>query len=64
MPNIIVGDFNLRGINWIDMDVLGENLNHIFARFTLEHGLQQLVNKSTRENPILDLLNYVSVQAL
>ena len=38
------------------MDVLGENPNHIFARFTLEHGLQQLVNKPTRENSILDLL--------
>ena len=56
MPNIIVGDFNLRDINWINMDVLGENPNHIFARFTLEYCLQQLVNESTKENSILSLL--------
>ena len=54
--NIIVGDFYLRDINLINIDVLGENQNHIFARFTLEHGLQQLVNEPNRENSILDFL--------
>ena len=56
VPNLIIGDFNLRNINWINTVVHGENPNHIFASFNLEHGLQQLVNESTRENSILDLL--------
>ena len=56
--NIIVREFNLRDISWITVDVLRENPNHIFALFTLEHGLLQLVNEPARENPILDLLLY------
>ena len=55
VPNVY---FSLRDINWIIMDVLGENPNHIFVRFTLEHGLQQSVNEPARENSILDLLLY------
>ena len=31
--SIIVEDFNLKDIKWINMDVLGENPNHIFTIF-------------------------------
>ncbi len=31
VQDIIFGDFNLTDINWFNMDVLGENLNHIFS---------------------------------
>jgi hypothetical protein len=56
LPNILLGDFNLRNIHWHDPQVIGHNAEHIFTRFILEHGLHQLVTEPTRSQSNIDWL--------
>ena len=64
LPNIIVmGDFNLPGINWLDGSgqvisnpSYGVELNNIFLDQINDIGLNKFVNTPTRNNNILDLV--------
>ena len=55
-PNYLVGDFNLRNIDWSSPCTLGLHPENIFASFVIENGHTQLVNEYTREQAILDLV--------
>ena len=56
LPKYLVGDFNLRNIDWSSPCTLGLHPDNIFASFVIENGLTQLVNEYTREIAILDLV--------
>ena len=56
LPKYLVGDFDLRNIDWSSPCTLGLHPENIFASFVIENGLTQLVNKYTREQAILDLV--------
>jgi len=64
LPNIIVmGDFNLPGINWLDgygqlgpHPSYGVELNNLFLDVINDIGLNQFVNTPTRNNNVLDLV--------
>ena len=56
LPNYLVGDFNLRNIDWSYPCTLGLHPENIFASFVIENSLTQLVNEYMREIAILDLV--------
>ena len=56
LPNYLVGDFNLRNIDWSSPCIVGLHPENIFASFVIENGLTQLVNEYTREQAIIDLM--------
>ena len=54
--NIIVGHFNLKDIDWSNIDVLGYNPGQLFSKFVLENELHQHVFVPTRNTSIFDLV--------
>ena len=54
--NIIIGDFNLKEIDWACIDVSGYSPHHLFSKFLLDHGFSQFVLEPTREASILDFV--------
>ena len=63
-PNIIeAGNFNLPSIVWLDTGAsiepspaYGRELNSLFLELIDDNGLEQLVNKPTRQGNILDIV--------
>lgn len=54
---IILGDFNLPDIDWkLVFPLKNIEINNIFCDFVLENSLTQVVNFSTRQNNILDII--------
>ena len=53
---ILIGDFNLPGINWAKDQVPNIPKNQAFYDFCMDFGFIQLINEATRGHNILDLL--------
>jgi len=54
--NFVMGDFNLPYINWDSLYCPDELIHKIVFDFAINHGFAQLVNYSTREQNVLDLV--------
>ena len=55
-PNLIFGDFNYSGINWLLGTSSKQNGQHIFMEYFQVAGFKQLVDFPTREENLLDLI--------
>ena len=53
---IIMGDFNLPRINWINYCCPNDCISNAILKFFIKHGFRQLVNFPKRDENILDLL--------
>jgi len=54
--SIIVGDFNIPTINWMDFAYCTDYISTLFTGFVRTGGLTQFVNFNTRGNNLLDLV--------
>lgn len=53
---VLVGDFNLRLIDWSVPSAVDDSIHSLFLDFCNEFGFSQFVNSPTREDSILDLV--------
>jgi len=56
LPNYVVGDFNLRDIDWLSPNISGMLPDNLFAEFAVMNGLEQVVDGCTRGTSTLDLV--------
>ena len=56
LPNYIVGDFNLRDINWTNPCTFGNRPEQCFINFILANHFEQFVSEPTRVGFLLDLI--------
>ena len=60
---VIIGDFNLPGIDWLDVRATCDSANNtLLIDIIQDNFLTQLVNETTRECNILDLVLTTSVE--
>lgn len=53
---VLCGDFNLPKIKWSDLKHSNNRISNAFGCFILANNFNQMVDNSTRDNAILDLI--------
>ena len=53
---ILVGDFNLPCIDWVNFEAPSDDIQNVFLDFCVQRGLHQMVNECTRDNRCIDLV--------